>query len=167
MSAHPHSLHSLIACLIAISLCAGCDQPDPIITYRVPKTMPAQLRGQDERMLAAMVPSGDQVWFFKVTGPESAVTSIEKSFRQFVENIQFTDGSPELGELPDGWRKGGDKPMRFASIDVETPGKQLDISVSQLSRLEDYDAMVAMNVNRWPSNSRSTSRKRSGPRETR
>jgi len=39
--------------------------------------------------------------------------------------------------------------MRFASIDVNTPDKQLDISVSSLPKQEDWDAEVAMNVNRW------------------
>ncbi|TWU59350.1 hypothetical protein Poly51_21380 [Rubripirellula tenax] len=153
--APPFSRHSLLAqtifgCLIAAMVAlSGCDKTDPIITYRVPKKVPEELRTPQDRMLAAMVPNGDQVWFFKVTGPETAVSTISDSFRSFVEDVQFNDGSPDLSQLPDGWRKGGDKPMRFASIDIETPGKQLDVSVSQLGRLDDYDAMVAMNVNRW------------------
>ncbi|TWU57255.1 hypothetical protein [Rubripirellula reticaptiva] len=153
MSAHQSQFQSLsvrtLACCLIAGLTLGCQKTEPITTYRVSKTVPSQLLAEQDRMLAAMVPSGDQVWFFKVTGPESAVTSIEKPFRSFVENIKFDDGSPVISELPDGWKKGGDKPMRFASIDVDTPGKQLDISVSQLGRLDDYDAMVTMNVNRW------------------
>jgi hypothetical protein len=39
--------------------------------------------------------------------------------------------------------------MRFATLDVDTPGKQLSISVSQLDRQDDWDSQVKMNVNRW------------------
>jgi hypothetical protein len=39
--------------------------------------------------------------------------------------------------------------MRYATIDVQTPDKQLDISVSKLGRQEDWDEQVKMNVNRW------------------
>jgi hypothetical protein len=44
---------------------------------------------------------------------------------------------------------GGKRAMRFASIDINTPTEQLDLSISQLSRMEDWDKLVAMNVNRW------------------
>ena len=54
-----------------------------------------------------------------------------------------------LNDLPVGWRRGGEKPFRYASIDVETPSKQLDISISQLTRQQDWDEQVSMNVNRW------------------
>jgi hypothetical protein len=100
-------------------------------------------------MLAVILPKGDQVWFFKVTGPEQAVEDIEPTFREFVREIEFSAGVPVLEELPEGWRRGGEKPLRFASIDVETPSKQLGISISKLQRQEDWDGLVKMNVNRW------------------
>lgn len=143
-----HSFRRVVLCALVASM-VGCDNVDPIVTYRVPTEIPAELQAGQDRMLAAMVPSGDQVWFFKVTGPESAVASIESGFRDFVQGIMFDGGSPVLDDLPAGWKRGGEKPMRFASIDVDTPGKQLDISVSNLARQDDYDGFVAMNVNRW------------------
>ncbi len=135
----------LSVCLVSI----GCDSTEPVIVYEVPTEVPPQLRAGKERMLAAMIPKGDQVWFFKVTGPEEAIGTIESTYRQFVESIEIKAGTPDLQNLPDGWRRGGSKPMRFASIDVETPNKQLDISVSQLGRPEDWDDFVVRNVNRW------------------
>lgn len=147
MSAHLFR-QVVLTCVVIVAI-AGCDRIDPIVTYRVPTDVPAELQAGQDRMLAAMVPSGDQVWFFKVTGPEAAVSSIESGFRAFVQGISFVDGSPVLSDLPNGWKRGGEKPMRFASIDVDTPGKQLDISVSNLARQDDYDGFVAMNVNRW------------------
>ncbi len=140
-----------ISCVVLLlAVVTGCEKTDPIVTYSVPTKVPEQLRTGNDRMLAAMVPKGDQTWFFKITAaPEKAVAIIEDDFRKFVESIQFEDDKPVLDELPDGWQLGGSKPMRFASIDVNTPDKQLDISVSSLPKQADWDAEVAMNVNRW------------------
>ena len=86
---------------------AGCTQQDPIVTYTVPTKIPAKLMPGKDRMLAAMLPKGKEIWFFKVTGPEEAIESLQGTFRDFVEDIEFQDGSPKLKELPDGWRRGG------------------------------------------------------------
>tara|TARA_R110002073_G_scaffold65408_13_gene163391 strand:- start:17368 stop:18552 length:1185 start_codon:yes stop_codon:yes gene_type:complete len=140
-----------ISCvMLVLAAASGCQKTDPIVTYSIPTEMPEQLRTGNDRMLAAMVPKGDQTWFFKITAaPEKAVAVVEDDFRKFVESIQFEDDKPVLDELPEGWQLGGSKPMRFASIDVNTPDKQLDISVSSLPKQSDWDAEVAMNVNRW------------------
>jgi len=138
-----------VATLLVFSL-TGCDQPEPIITYSVSTEMPEQLREERARMLAAMFPAGDDVWFFKITGPQSAVDSINETFRDFVAQIKLDDGGPVLDALPDGWRRSGsDRQFRFASINIDTPGKQLDLSISKLARQEDWDSQVTMNVNRW------------------
>lgn len=142
------SMPLVVACCIAGFV--GCQRPDPVVTYSVPTKLPAKLVPGQDRMLAAMVPKGKEIWFFKVTGPEDAVDSIRATFRSFVQGIEFEDGSPKLNELPAGWRRGGKKPFRFATLDVETPDKQLGISVSSLPLREDsWDEQVQDNVNRW------------------
>ncbi len=128
---------------------AGCNRIEPIVTYTVPTEVPQKLQAGKDRMLAAMLPIDDQVWFYKVTGPEDAIASIESTFRAFVEAAEFKDGAPVLADLPEGWRLGAEKAMRFATINVQTPSKQLDISVSKLGRQEDWEEQVKMNVNRW------------------
>ena len=129
---------------------AGCTQQDPIVTYTVPTKIPAKLMPGKDRMLAAMLPKDKEIWFFKVTGPEEAIESLQGTFRDFVEDIEFQDGSPKLKELPDGWRRGGEKPFRYATLDVDTPDKQLGISVSSLPLRDDaWDQQVQDNVNRW------------------
>ena len=133
---------------VAIGL-AGCDSPEPIREYEIPRNRPAAMKPSDDRMLAAMVPHGEQTWFFKVMGPVDAVDVVAGPFREFVESIEFEGGEPILDELPKGWRTGADKPMRFASIDIATENKQLDLSVSRLARQEDWDEEVSLNVNRW------------------
>jgi hypothetical protein len=127
----------------------GCQRSEPVVIYTIPTRVPEQLQVEKERMLAAIVPKGDQVWFFKVNGPQAAVDQIETQFRDFVRAIRYADGLPVLTSLPDGWRRGGEKAMRFATLDVETPGRQLNISISQLDRQSDWDEQVKMNVNRW------------------
>ncbi len=135
---------------VATSVLVGCDSAEPIRQYTIPTIAPAQLRPSQQRMIAAMVPIENEVWFFKITaGPKSAVDQIESTFRDFVKTRTYEDGSPDLEQLPGGWRRGADKPFRFASIDINTSNKQLDLSVSKLSAGEDWDEYVAMNVNRW------------------
>jgi len=140
---------TLMICLMTCM--AGCDQTAPITTYTVPTRLPDELLPEQDRMLAAMVPKGQNIWFFKVTGPEGAVGSIELPFRNFVENIEFADGTPVLTDLPKGWRRGGEKPFRYATLDVETEEKQLGVSISKLPRRDDstWDQQVEDNVNRW------------------
>lgn len=142
----------LMSLLIALG---GCQQNEGVVTYKVPTKIPEQLLPEKERMLAVMVPRGEKVWFFKVLGPKSAVDLIADSFQDFVTSIQFDSrGEPELSMLPDQWRRGADKAMRFATIDINTPKKQLDLSVSFLTSPgttegEKWDAYVVQNVDRW------------------
>jgi HAMP domain-containing protein len=135
--------------LVVTGIIAGCDQNEPIVPYDVPTKVPAALLAERDRMLAAIVPKDNQAWFFKVTGPESEVESLASDFRRFVEKIEFQAGEPLLDSLPDGWRRGGEKPMRFATLDVDLANKQLNISVSKLGLQEDWDEQIKMNVNRW------------------
>jgi hypothetical protein len=134
-------------CLSASML--GCSKPAPVVTYTIPTKVPEEFRASKERMLAAMFPKGDDIWFFKVSGPEEAISQIDSAFRTFIETVEFTQDTPDLSQLPDGWRQGGSKPFRVASIDINTPLKQLDVSVSKLPRQENWDDQVSMNVNRW------------------
>lgn len=142
--------------LAAVLACGiGCDSEPEIFQYQIPTAVPIVLQPEQDRMIAVMVPVGDQVWFYKLTGPKAAVDTVDQRFEEFVESLQYDDQGPRLDALPDDWQLGGKRPFRFATIDVPTttddgePGNQIDISVSKLSKQDDYDAMVAMNVNRW------------------
>ncbi len=127
----------------------GCSTEAPIVTYQIPTTVPAALTAEDTRMVAAILPQEKQAWFFKLMGRESAVDAAEAAFKEFTQNVRFNEGVPILDDLPEGWRRGADRAMRFASINIETPTQQLDLSISQLARMDDWDKLVAMNVNRW------------------
>jgi hypothetical protein len=42
--------------------------------------------------LAAMVPVGDRVWFFKLTGDRNVVIAEQERFRAFLDSVRFTAG---------------------------------------------------------------------------
>ncbi|MFG0287622.1 MAG: hypothetical protein ACF8CQ_05595 [Rhodopirellula sp. JB044] len=135
----------VLSCILFV----GCAEQAPIITYEIPTAVPAALAAEDTRMVAAILPQEGQAWFFKIMGRESAVDGVVDEFREFVEQIEFQDGEPVIGELPENWKRGGERAMRFASIDINTPEQQLDLSISQLSRMDDWDALVTSNIVRW------------------
>ena len=134
---------------VGLLLVGGCEKTPVIETYVISTRVPQEFLPKKQRMLGAFFPRGDQVWFFKVMGPDSAISEVIQPFRTFVETVAFVDNEPLLNDLPANWRRAADKPMRFASISVETPQKQLDISISSLSLQEDWDRQVVANVNRW------------------
>lgn len=134
--------------VVAILTFAGCDQTPPIRQYTIDTQMPAALRSQD-RMLGAIVPQDSAVWFFKLVGPAEAVTSAEPELKAFLQQVEFVDGRPQLETLPEGWRRSGPSEMRFETLLIATPTRELELSVSSLPKSGDWPEQVAMNVNRW------------------
>lgn len=140
----------VLTLLLMGSALLGCTAEQPIVTYKIPTKVPDELLPGNERLLAIMVPRDDQVWFFKIKGPEKSVELVADTFKQFVAEVTFSDrNEPIMKPLPKAWRLGGQKPMRFASVDITTPGKQLDLSVSSLPAPREWDDYVSQNVNRW------------------
>lgn len=150
----PRGAWSLAMTLLFFVL-VGCSQQEGIETYKISKKVPEQLLPGKDRLVAVMIPRGDKVWFFKILGPQDSVDLVGERFRSFVTAAKFDDnGDPVLKPLPEGWRRGGKKPMRFATIDINTEKKQLDLSVSSLPAPatmndENWQDYVAQNVNRW------------------
>ena len=139
-----------VALWIALVLALiGCKKSEPIVEYTIPTTVPDELKEGNRRMLAAMVPRGEDVWIYKVAGPEEAVAEIASTYRKFVQKVPYNQEGPTLDSLPPGWRMGATRPMRFATIDVNTDVKQLDISISSIPNNPDWDSYVLENVNRW------------------
>lgn len=133
--------------LVAI-MCIGCGDPPQIRKYTVSGKIPEQLQTRD-RMLAAIIPRKSDVWFVKVVGSVDAIKLVESPIRDFVSNLAFKADVPDLATLPEGWNRGGAKPMREATILIDTPDAQLDVSISKLPLSGGWDEQVAMNVNRW------------------
>jgi hypothetical protein len=122
--------------------CAGCKDADQIRSYQVPK-----VRQDPPRLLTAMIPTADKVWFIKLTGAEPAVAAERAIFDQFLSSVKFTDASRSAltWTLPTGWREAGGKTStRFATL--RAGPEALEVSISSLGR-EASD--VKSNVNRW------------------
>ncbi|MCC9599703.1 hypothetical protein LOC67_03945 [Stieleria sp. JC731] len=128
----------------------GCTPEPEISTYTISKRTPAELIPGKQRMLAVIVPRQSDAWFFKIMDNEDAVDGVADQFKSFVQSVEFGDsGQPILNPLPESWRLGGEKPMRFATVYINTDNKQLELSVSTLPLSGDYENYVLQNVNRW------------------
>jgi hypothetical protein len=134
--------------LLALIALAGC-QPEAITTYRVPRT-PKPL----PRLLGAIVPAGESVWFLKLTGPAPEVAAHAAEFEQFVRSLRFPADAPITWTVPQGWREGGPpvkggpaEQMRFATFFVGPEGLKLTVT-----RLGQEAGAVLPNVNRWRKN---------------
>ena len=72
--------------LIALLALAGCQEDE--ITHAI---VPRSSEPEKTRLLAVIYPHGEQTWFFKLTGPESAVKDAEEPFNDFMHSVKFTN----------------------------------------------------------------------------
>jgi hypothetical protein len=158
----------LLPVALLLALAVGCDRSEQVIRrYRV--TKPAAMPGVQQqrpvmpnphmpagsglRMLGAIVPHGQTMWFFKLTGPTGLLERQKERFEQFVRSITFPPAGDEGSEdepigwkLPDGWRQMPGSGIRYATIIVGEEPHQLELSVTPLARSANT---VLANVNRW------------------
>ena len=105
----------------------------------------------DYRMLAAIVPRGEQAWFFRLMGPAESRGRGQRQFPRAVKSVRFAaDDAPPEWTLPDGWRQKPASGMRYATIEAGAADQVLDLSVTVLPRNEpNFDVYTLSNVNRW------------------
>lgn len=147
----------LAAFAISLMIAGGCRKAEQIHSYTVPKETkapvadaapPANLGEPTDRMLAAILPAGNQAWFFKVVGPIPAIEKREKELNDFFASIKFADDGKPKWTLPADWKEGAGNAMRAATILVPAEGKPLDLSVTVLPWTGTADDLLR-NVNRW------------------
>lgn len=136
-----------IGLLSLLLLAAGCSSEPDIKQYTIDIREPEQLR-TEQRMLGAIVPHEDAVWFFKVVGPAEDVEPLADEIRDWVAEVRFEEGQPVL-DLPDQWQRRPGGPMRLATVEIPAGDLPLEMSISQLGRTAEWEPLVAMNVNRW------------------
>jgi len=160
--------------LVIAALVAGCGKQEEITSYTVAKeaarpeppisagsespasaeTEPAATTDPStgpDRMLGAIVLRPQQGWFFKLTGPEAAVTAAREPFVNFLKTVDFTgpDQSP-VWKLPEGWTEGAPRAMRFATLAFKIDDVPLELAISSLpNQGGDADSYLLMNLNRW------------------
>lgn len=120
----------------------GCAE-DGIQQYRVPK-----MEQPRQRLLGAIVPFRDRVWFFKLTGPEQHVAAHKNTFDDFVRSVRFDQSreKPIDWTVPSEWREEKATGMRFATFRLGTNDESLELTVTPLGV---EAASIVDNVNRW------------------
>jgi len=125
----------------------------------VPATV-VDISGEKLRTIAAIVPRGERVWFFKLTGSTNTVAAQAQNFDAFAKSIRFgagaqkppvaaggpapVGGAPQW-DVPAGWVKQPDKPMRFATFRTSADPNAPEVIVSSFGA---FGTMLD-NINRW------------------
>lgn len=151
-----------VAGLSAVS--SGCRPTEGIVSYEVLKHAELQKKrggtsaepvapepAKPARMLGAILPHGEQLWFFKMTGDPEPVAGVEPAFREFLKSITFPMPEAPTWTLPEGWRPSDEThPMRYATVLIGTSSKPLELTVSMLSQgAGELPQMLLANINRW------------------
>ena len=158
---------------------AGCGkEAEPVTAYSVPKPPPAvrpkgdsatgkpfsrmmndvgpasdvatgEQASEPGTMLGAILPRGEDVWFFKLLGPKEAVVSQAVPFLQLVKSLKFQQGRPAWS-LPDGWSEQPGNQFRFATFVIENAEVPLEVTVTTLPMAgQDLPGYLLSNINRW------------------
>lgn len=154
-----------MALALVLAAVAGCQKHDEITRYTVNKPLPLEPLAREnphqaggaeapptgdptDRTLGAIVPLGEQGWFFKLTGPIDAVAAQEQVFTDFVKSVHFSAEGKPTWKLPAGWTEEPGNQIRYATLALpgETP---LEVSVTVLPKSGDDENYVLVNVNRW------------------
>ncbi len=149
--------------LAAVALTApGCHKEPQIDRYQVAKPVPLEsVAGASEtpaepaadeptgeptdRMLGAILPHGDAIWFFKLMGKKEPVSRLDEPFAALVKSIRFAADGKLQWKLPEGWQERAGPAPRYATLTATVDGKRLETTVSMLPNASD----VLQNVNRW------------------
>jgi hypothetical protein len=132
----------------------------------VDMTGAAESGKEPTRLLAAIIPHDDRVWFLTLKGPEPVIATQKSNFEQFVHSIQFPAGpapstaSPAApsatGErfrlsqwkAPEGWQEQpGSNAMRVTSFRVGSGEQTAEVIVSRIP--QGQSGSLVDNVNRW------------------
>ncbi len=101
-----------------------------------------------ERMFAAHVPLGKDVWYYKMTGPIDAMEPLVKPLADFVSSVKYENGKATW-KLPEGWKENPGSGMRFATLLIPSEAGPLELAVFRLNNGPDEVAHALANINRW------------------
>lgn len=141
----------------------GCGPQDEIARYTatkpelvdptlVARSVPVANSAAEQQTIGLIVPVGKMGWFFKLTGDLATVAAEHENFVQFATSLTFTEGTDPKPQwkLPPGWKETPGSQMRFATIQIASEGKLLELSVIPLPIGDNHlPKYVLDNVNRW------------------
>lgn len=144
--------------LIALPAVSGCTGEEEVITRSVKRTEePRRPMNVDamkkllSHILVAIVPMDDKAWFFKISGPADNVEAVKEDFAKFIGTLKTASekSSPPAWELPEGWQQTGPSGMRAATIKIPREKGEVEIAVSSLPMVQEWDDFLYVNVERW------------------
>jgi hypothetical protein len=132
---------------VAAASAVGCGGGEGIKSYTVARQAEPTAKevAGPYRLLGAMVPAEDPMWFFKLSGPTDALTKYEGGFDQLVSSIRLKgDDLPPDFTVPEGWKLGGPRPG-FVPVaqTVKLPDPALEVTVVKSG------GGVVANLDRW------------------
>src|SRR5947199_3266631 len=97
-------------------LAVGCQKDEPVTSYTVEHADRQKLR-----LLAAIIPHGEKIWFFRLSGPDAAVAQHKGEFDQLINSVRIDDKKdpPIQWETPAGWKEQKGNALRFASFRID------------------------------------------------
>ena len=100
-------------------------------------------------MLAAIVPQGPSLWFFKLQGPPDDVAARAEEVRVFLKSLRFSSETKPEWTLPASWQETAGNANRFATLVLSTQ-PPLELSVTVLAKGSDsMTTQLLSNINRW------------------
>ncbi|MEK6258287.1 MAG: hypothetical protein AABP62_06665 [Planctomycetota bacterium] len=145
--------------LAGASLLCGCEQQEKVASYTVPRheslqspkflVATAKRKSQPARMLAAIVPHGAELWFFKLQGPPDDVAARDGEFHEFLKSVRFANDTKIEWTLPATWKETPGNANRYATL-VLSAQPPLEVTVTVLAAGgDDRTQQLLDNINRW------------------
>ena len=145
--------------LVGVTLLSGCGKPEQVTSYTVPTheslqtkeflAESAKRKPQPARMMAAIVPQGASLWFFKLQGPPDDVQAHGEEVREFLKSLKFSSDDKPEWTLPTTWKETPGNANRHATL-VLSEQPRLELSVTVLTKgPESLTKQLLDNINRW------------------
>ena len=145
--------------LAGVSLLCGCEHQEQVASYTVPRheslqtpeflAATAKRKAQPARMLAAIVPHGSELWFFKLQGPPDDVAARDREFHEFLKSVRFANDMKIEWTLPATWKEKPGNENRYATL-VLSEQPPLEVTVTVLAAgTDDRTEQLLNNINRW------------------
>ena len=152
-----HAAHGML--LVGMALLSGCGKPEQVTSYTVPTheslqtkeflAESAKRKPQPARMMAAIVPQGASLWFFKLQGPPDAVQAHFEEVREFLKSIRFSSDDKPEWTLPATWKETPGNANRHATLVLsEQPRLELSVTVLAMGPGSPTKQLLD-NINRW------------------
>jgi hypothetical protein len=124
-------------CIAALGvLIAGCTD-EPVRVYEAPR--------DKQRLLGAIIPAGDDTWFFKLMGRADSTAENADAFWKFVRSVRIPKEGKEAiaWTVPHGWKQEPGNELRYATFRIPL-GQEVTVF-----RFGEQPEKAFENINRW------------------